>query len=191
VRNRGLIVAALTCSLSSFVSAQAARPEAGDGTTSSSSAPSDADTRTQYPAFLANSYFSIAAGYIDYRFSPRQLERGYLVESIDVPHLAARAILFGHQFSKYVSAQASYARPVRWVAYRHINGTDSDRLVWMAFGGVTLTARAPVTGRVSLYGEGGLGVTSRHGFEIDAASVVRDAIFASVLLEAASNTVWI
>ena len=34
------------------------------------------DTRAQYPRLLANSYFGIHAGYIDYPFSNAQVEQG-------------------------------------------------------------------------------------------------------------------
>src|SRR5215216_868720 len=35
------------------------------------------DTRAQYPPFLADSYFSVNLGYIDYAFSDRQLAPGF------------------------------------------------------------------------------------------------------------------
>src|SRR3954464_8456580 len=83
------------------------------------------DTRTQYPAFLANSYFSINLGFIGYAFSQRQLQPGFQAGSIDVPHVAARVALFGHEFGKRLSIQGTYMRPVRYVAYRNVNGDES------------------------------------------------------------------
>jgi len=142
------------------------------------------DTRTQYPAFLTNSYFSINLGYIHYGFSGQQLEPGYQVQSIEIPHFAARIGLFGHQFFKYLSAQVSYMRPIRYVVYRNVNGDQIRRQISEAFGGVTITSQLPLNSRVSLYGEGGLGITSRSGIEIDGTTVVRDAHFASALLGA-------
>src|SRR6188768_2381803 len=59
------------------------------------------DTRTQYPVLLRNSYFSLNLGYIDYGFSPQQLEPGFSAESIQTPRLAVRAVLIGHQFTPY------------------------------------------------------------------------------------------
>lgn len=73
-------------------------------------------------------------GYINYPFSAAQLEPGFVVESITVPHMAPRLILFGHQFNKYVSAQISYMRPVDWVTYKNINGDQSSHSVWMNVG---------------------------------------------------------
>ena len=51
------------------------------------------DNRTQYPSFLANSYFNVNIGYINYPFSKAQLEPGNEVESIEVPHTAVRLVL--------------------------------------------------------------------------------------------------
>src|SRR5215510_5535147 len=75
------------------------------------------DSRVQYPRLLRNSYFGIHAGSIRYTFSNDQLQTGFHAESVDVPHLAVRAFLFGHEFNRYVSAQLSYMRPVEWVKY--------------------------------------------------------------------------
>ena len=72
------------------------------------------DTRTQYPAFLINSYFSINLGDIRYSFSDQQLEPGYEAAAIGIPHLAARVGLFGHQFFKYLSAQACPSPKPGW-----------------------------------------------------------------------------
>jgi opacity protein-like surface antigen len=149
-----------------------------------SAPPAPADTRTQYPAFLANSYFSVSVGYIGYAFSERQLEPGFRAGSIAVPHVAARVAIFGHEFGPYLSAQLTYMRPVRYVSYRDINGDAGAHHVWTHFGGVTLKARVPIAGRTSLYGEGGLGITSRHGFAQDGQPVVRDAHDASFLIGA-------
>jgi hypothetical protein len=78
------------------------------------------DKRAQYPAFLSDSYFGVNIGYINYAFSQRQLEPGYVAELVHVPHTAVRIILFGHHFNKYLSAQISYMRPVDWVEYKNV-----------------------------------------------------------------------
>lgn len=147
--------------------------------------PAHEDTRTQFPAFLANSYFSVNIGYIDYAFSDRQLEPGFHADSIAVPHVAARVAVFGHEFSPYFSAQLTYMRPVRYVTYTDINGDQSAHHVWTHFGGVTVKTRVPIAARTSIYGEGGLGITSRHGFPQDTTRlIVRDAHYASFLVGA-------
>jgi Lipid A 3-O-deacylase (PagL)/OmpA-like transmembrane domain len=140
------------------------------------------DTRTQYPAFLVNSYFSVSLGYIDYAFSDRQLEPGLHAASIAIPHVAARVAVFGHELGPHFAAQLTYMRPMRYVTYTNVDGDGSPHHVWTHFGGVTLKARMPIAERTSIYGEAGLGITSRHGFARDATHpVVRDAQYASFL----------
>lgn len=140
------------------------------------------DTRTQYPPFLTNSYFTLNVGYIRSDLSTQQLEMRYRAEGIEFPHWGVRVGLFGHEFSKWLSAQATYMRPARFVAYRNVNGDQRHHQVREAFGGVTLMSRRPLNRLASVYGEGGLGITSRSGFEIDGTTVIRDAHFTSVLL---------
>jgi len=143
-----------------------------------------ADPRAQYPAFLVNSYVGINAGYIDYAFSHRQLEAGFHAASIAIPHAAARVIVFGHAFNRYVSAQATYMRPVRYVTYSNVNGDGQAHHVWTHFGALTVKTALPMTTRTSIYGEGGIGITSRHGFSKAGVPIVRDGHYASVLLGA-------
>lgn len=144
--------------------------------------PAKLDTRTQYPAFLTNSYFGVNIGSMRYLFTSRQLEPGFQAESVEIPHLAARIDLFGHQFFKYLSAQVIYMRPARYVAYTNVNGDQARRRVSEAFGGVTLSSSLPVSDRISVYGEAGWGVTSRAGFAIDGKTVLKDARFGAALL---------
>ena len=147
-------------------------------------APASDDTRAQYPGFLANSFVSLNVGYIDYPFSALQLEPGFQVESIEAPHVAARAALFGRRFGRYFSGQVSYMRPVKYVRYQNINGVETSRTVWMHFGTATLQTHLPIGSRLSVFGEGGLAITNRSGFEIGDASVVRNEHFASPLFGA-------
>jgi hypothetical protein len=142
------------------------------------------DTRTQYPPFLIDSFVGITVGYIDYSFSQAQLEAGFRAATIAVPHLAARVSVFGHGLGRHFAVQGTYMRPVRFVTYTDINGDGGAHHVWTDFGGLTLRGRVPVAARASLYGEAGLGITSRHGFTRDGAPVVRDAYYASPLVGA-------
>ena len=91
-------------------------------------------------------------------------------------------MLIGHQFTPYFSVQAHYLRPVQYLAYRNINGADVSGHVWMHFGGVTAKTQVPLGRRASVYGEAGLGLTSRRGFDFGTTPVVRDAHFANALL---------
>jgi hypothetical protein len=141
------------------------------------------DTRTQYPRLLQNSYISINVGAVDQPFSQTQLEPGFHAASIEVPRADVRVMLIGHEFNRFVSAQASYMRPLNYVTYANVRPGDVERHhVRVNFGAVTLKARVPVARQWSAYGEGGLGFTSRTGFNLGDTPVVSDAHYASLLL---------
>jgi len=139
------------------------------------------DKRAQYPAFLQNSYVGFHVGYVDYRFSNSQLEDGVHAQFVQIPHLGVRAFLFGHEFNQYFSAQITYMRPVQWVHYRDINGDAGSHSVWMNLAGLTAKPRLPLTKDISLYGEGGLGIITRKGFDLGEAAALKDANYAAVL----------
>jgi len=140
------------------------------------------DKRAQYPSFLSRSYFDVGVGYIDYPFTGRQLEPGFQAESPRVPHAAARLALLGYRFNEHLAAQLNYVRPVEWVSYTNVNGVPAKRSVWTNLAGVTLRATAPLAGRLSVDGEGGLGIVTRHGFDADTVPVVKDANYWTALL---------
>jgi hypothetical protein len=144
-------------------------------------APSAQDQAAQFPPFLSNSYVGVQLGYIDYPFSNSQVQPGFHAQSIQVPHLAARVFLFGHEFNKYFSAQISDMRPVYWVKYRNVNGDQASHSVWMNVAGLTAKSRLPLTRTLSVYGEGGLGIVTRKGFAIGQSPVVGDAGYATLL----------
>jgi hypothetical protein len=142
------------------------------------------DTRTQYPPFLSNSYFTLDVGRIGYVFSGDQLEPGFKAAAVDVPGLAVRVDLFGHHFTKHLSVQATYMRPARFVAYHNVNGNLATKQVLTAYAGLTLVWEMPLNARLSAYGEAGGGVTSRSGFEIDGVTALQSAHYAAGLLGA-------
>jgi hypothetical protein len=148
--------------------------------TTSDPSPRD-DGRAQYPTGLANSFVTINVGAIGYAFSEQQLVPGHSVGSIDAPHLAASIVLFGHHFGEHVSVQGSYMRPIEYVRYQNLNGTDASQTVWMHYGTVTAQARWPVARRLSVFGEGGLAIVSRRGFELGNQPAVTNSQFASPL----------
>jgi hypothetical protein len=139
------------------------------------------ETRTQYPPFLKNAYTGVNIGYINYSFSEKQLEPGYQAAEVRVPHAAVRVILYGRRFNKYLSAQISYMRPVGWVEYNNINGDEKSHKVGMNVAGLTIRPQLPLSKKISLYAEAGLGVITRGGFIIDGNVVVKDANYGSVL----------
>jgi hypothetical protein len=140
------------------------------------------DQRAQYPRFLSNSYVGMNVGFIDYAFTTAQMTSGFNAASVGVPHLAVRALLFGHEFNKYVSGQVSYLRPVEWVRYQNVNGDRSSHSVWMNVAGATIKARVPLSEHWLAYGEAGLGLITRKGFDIDGRPALKDAEYATPLL---------
>ncbi|HEY6913770.1 MAG TPA: acyloxyacyl hydrolase, partial [Paludibacter sp.] len=141
-------------------------------------------SRTKYPAFLKNSYFNFNFGYINFPFSSEQLEPGYHVESITNHHFGMRLIFFGHQFNKNLSAQVSYMKPLQYVIYNNINGDNDKHSVWMHSGTLSLKGQVPVAKRLSAYGEAGLAIFSRRGFQINNSFAVKNYSYSTVLLGA-------
>jgi hypothetical protein len=169
-------------------------PTFAQQTTPPSDSTGSEDARTQYPAWLANSYFTVNAGFLRNDFTERQLEPGFHADSIAAPHAAARVVLIGHELTPAVSIQIAYMRPVRFVTYRNVNGGQTGHHVWTGFGAATVKVRAPLGERVSIYGEAGLAIASRHGFNIDGVLAVRDASraapFAGGGLEFHAGAAW-
>jgi hypothetical protein len=183
---RWLLVAVLVCTASGVRAQEAAQP-APDGKAPAVQGTPDKpamDRRTQYPKFMENSFFTFSVGMIGYRFNQRQLEPGFQAESIDYRRAAVRVDLFGHRFTKYLSAQAVYMRPAWFIQYNNINGTTDTRQVSNAYAGVTLAASVPITSKISAYGEGGGGITSRSGAIINGKVALPAAHYTSGMLGA-------
>jgi opacity protein-like surface antigen len=149
------------------------------------------DERSQIPPLLQRSYFEVNLGYINYPFSAAQLESGYeLVGAVNVPNMAVRLVLWGYDFNDYLAAQITYMRPVSWVRYRFSDGSEEHaRSVWTNVGGFTMKGKLPIGKKFSVYGEGGLGIITRAGFDYEDAQgnlkpVVKDANFATFLFGA-------
>lgn len=132
------------------------------------------DARVQYPRLLRNSYIGFHAGDIRYQFSGNQLQTGFHTQSVQVSHLGVRAFLIGHEFSRYVSAQLSYMRPVEWVKYQNVNGDGADHSVWMNVAGLSIKPQIPVSRNFRLYAEGGLAIVTRKGFSVNGSTAVAD-----------------
>jgi len=144
------------------------------------------DERAQIPSILQKAYFEVNIGSIDYDFTQFQPEAGFSFQSLKVPHPAVRLVLFGYEFNKYLSAQLTYMRPVTWVKYQYktdATGAIGQRTIWMNVGGLTLKPQLPITDRFSVYGEAGLGIVTRSGFNDDITKkpVITDANYATFL----------
>jgi hypothetical protein len=114
-------------------------------------------------------------------FGHQQLEPGFVVGSVDVPHLAVRVDLFGHRFTKNLTAAVTYMRPAQFVAYHDINGNHQTSEVSMAYAGLTLGCDIPVSKRVGGYVEAGWGFTSRTGISVDAQTALKTAHFGAMM----------
>jgi len=113
------------------------------------------------------------------------MEPGYNFQSVNIPHAAVRFAVIGYEFNKYVAAQISYMRPVLWVNYTYDEGsveTEATRSVWMNVGGITIKPQFPLNNKFTLYGEGGMGLITRNGFEDQLGNpVIGDANYATFL----------
>ncbi len=136
----------------------------------------------QYSKGLTNSYFGVSIGHINYPFSSSQLEPGYQVKNVLVPHTSVRLVLFGHEFNKNLSAQVTYMRPVLWVRYQDVDGDEGNHSVWMNVAGLSFKGILPLSKKIAVFGETGLGIITRSGFEKDGNPVVKDANYSSLLL---------
>jgi len=141
--------------------------------------------RAQIPSVMNNTYFGVNIGYINYPFNASHMESGYNFKSVNIPHIAVRFAVIGYEFNKYLAAQISYMRPVLWVNYTYDAGsveTEATRSVWMNVGGVTLLPQLPLSERFTIYGEGGMGLITRNGFEDEQGNpVISNANYASFL----------
>lgn len=140
--------------------------------------------RGQYSPAMKNTFFGVNIGAINYPFSTRQLQPGNTVGSVKVPHTAVRLVLVGHEFTKNISAQITYMRPVKWVEYRNVNNTNQTLTVWMNVAGLTVAGKLPLSKKIALNTEAGLGLIMRRGFNMNNQAVVKRASYATGLFGA-------
>ena len=139
------------------------------------------DERAQYPVGLKNVYFGVNIGYINYPFTTKQMEPGYSAGSVLIPHTAVRLVLYGLPLNKYLSARITYMRPILWVRYKNINGTNFSQPVWMNIAGLTAEGNIPISEKISITVEAGLGIITRHGFSVNNVTVVKNLNYATGL----------
>lgn len=140
--------------------------------------------RVQYSPAMKNTFFGVNIGSINYPFSGKQLQPGNTVGSVKVPHTAVRLVLVGHEFNKYVSAQITYMRPVKWVEYRNVNSSNKTITVWMNVAGLTVAGKLPLSKKITLYTEAGLALIMRRGFSMNNQVVVKSASYGTGLFGA-------
>jgi hypothetical protein len=151
------------------------------------------DERAQLPLVLRNAYFGVSVGSINYDFGamPFNAPAGYILNNVVVNHPAVRLVLYGYEFNKYLSAQITYMRPVSWVFYYYDRAgiqKNERSSVWMNVGGLTLRPQLPISNRISINGEAGLGLVTRHGFNaLDGTPIISGVTYPSVLLGGGIN----
>lgn len=123
------------------------------------------DDRTQLPAVFDHSYFGMSAGYTDIPYNNRDLINGLRANSFTTPSVGLQAFL-GHFFNPHIALQISLMRPIHW-AYAHgvLSGNDKHS-IWVSLFGVTARPTIVLSKQSNLYGIAGLGIVSRHGFDV-------------------------
>ena len=144
------------------------------------------DARAQFPRVMNNFYFEVNTGYINYPFTDFSVEPGYEFNGVKIPHMALRIIPIGYEFNKYLSAQISYMRPVLWVHFIYTLGPeekDIERAVWMNISSITIKPKLPLNDKFSVFGEAGMAIVTRNGFEDYSGNpVVSNANYTSIIL---------
>lgn len=124
------------------------------------------DARSQLPPSLNNTYLGFGAGYTAIPFSNADLINGYQANHFKNPTFGLN-VYVGHYFNRYLAAEISLMRPVKW-AYAYGIQTPNDwHSIWVSLFGIDLRPTLPITKRLNLYAIAGLGIVSRHGFSIN------------------------
>jgi len=122
--------------------------------------------RAQLPPELNNTYVGMGAGYTSFPYSNSDLINGFQAQSFTNPHFGLN-VFIGHYFNPYLAAEISLMRPIEWAyANNLVNNTAGKHSIWISLMGITLRPTLPINNRLSLYGIGGLGIVSRHGFNV-------------------------
>jgi lipid A 3-O-deacylase PagL len=136
---------------------------------------------SQLSPFLANTYFNVNFGLINYPFSNDNLLNGYTSNNIKKSKFSAR-ILLGYKFREDFAVQFGVMRPASWVKYADINGQQIDRSVWINIWSLSFKKDFKLFRNTSIYGELGVGNFSRKGFDVANDVVYRDAHYATIVL---------
>lgn len=134
----------------------------------------------QYPLLIQKAFFGVDMGYINYPFTSNNLTAGNSAQTVQVPHIAPRLTLFGYHFTKNLWARITYMRPVQWVLYKNLNGDDLKHSVWMNVGEFTVKENIPLSKKLSFFGEAGLALITRNGFDVNNSPVISDANYSTV-----------
>ncbi|MCX7121294.1 MAG: acyloxyacyl hydrolase [Gammaproteobacteria bacterium] len=139
------------------------------------------DKRSQLPPELNNTYVGMGAGYTSFPYSNSDLINGFQAQSFTNPNYGLN-VFIGHYFNPYLAAEVSLMRPIKWAyANNLINNPSGKHSIWISMFGITLRPTLPINNRFSLYGIGGLGIISRHGFNVDSTNAIPSQDMATFL----------
>ena len=124
------------------------------------------DDRSQLPAALDQAYFGLGADYTDFPYANNNLLHGIRATSFTNPTFGLNVFL-GKFFNPYIAGEISLMRPIKWSYANGITSPSSRNSIWISVFGVTARPTLPLNNRLSIYGIGGLGLISRHGFSIN------------------------
>lgn len=149
-----------------------------------------ADRHAQVPSFLTRSYIGLSGGWINTPLGQRQMAPGHRAGRVVVRHTGARAVLFGHRLHDSLAAEIGLMRPVRFVTYADLDGTDVHRAISITVGDLSLRVPVRISPRVAFYGTTGLAIVSRRSAEAGGVTVIHGAHFAAPLVGAGVDYRW-
>ena len=124
------------------------------------------DDRAQLPAALNNSYFGMGTDYTYFPYSNSNLLNGIRATSFTNPTFGLN-VFIGKFFNPTIAGEISLMRPIKWSYANGITAPSSRNSIWISVFGITARPTLPINNKFSIYGIGGLGLISRHGFSIN------------------------
>ncbi len=149
----------------------------------SASFAADNDFTTVNPKWTKHWWVDITAGYSEFAFTNANLQSGFHARRVTTGSTSFRGEL-GFNFNRYCAIALSLMRGAYWVQYHGILEDNDWHSVWNNLFGLTLRSTVPLSESVGLYGEGGLGYISRHGFDINGVTAIKDATVLTPMLGA-------
>ena len=138
------------------------------------------DDRSQLPSGLDHTYLGLGAGYTDIPYSNSNLINGFRATSFTNPSVGLN-VFIGHFFNRYLAGEISLMRPIKWAYANGLTAPTSKNSIWISIFGVEARPTLPISRRVSLYGIAGLGIVSRHGFNLSNTTVIPSEDIATFL----------
>lgn len=138
------------------------------------------EKREQLPSGLNNSYFGMGAGYTSFPYNNSSLTNGFRANRFNTPTFGLNVYL-GHYFNPYLAAQVSLMRPMKWAYAYGIANPNDKHSIWISLFGISLKPTLPISKHSSLYALAGVGIVSRHGFDINNTTAIASRDMATFL----------